>query len=484
MSATAGELRAQLRDWRRGRAGVGLRELLEEGYVALLATAVLGSMATSAVLHAGRLAVHCEAAGCMPARTATPYLVAAGWLWFVLGVVGLLGPLVISSASSSWLFSTPVDRGALLRPQLATGLALSAVIGALVPAGVGAGCGWPLPSALILGLLTGLVSATAYASAVVDQASRSEQRPRSVLRRTGAVVLALVVVVGMVAVGAGRVTGAAPLSAAAGIALTTAALVALIAAVIRAGRSLTTVSRRVLDEGAGLTSGLAGALAALDFALAYDVVVARVARAPRAPSRLRGRGVAALAWADLARLRRAPGRLLTLLGMLPVAYALRALDVGAFVAPLTMTALLAAGLMLLPGLRTVSVSPTLARMLGTSDARLRLGALAVPAGLLLLLGVTTAPAMPGGGLLAGLAVGLGATAAAARWVTGRQADYGRPLVSTPAGGVPTNLYGSIVRGLDVVALASVPLLLSPTAGGAAISLALDAVVLAVLVFRH
>jgi hypothetical protein len=483
MSATAPELRAQLREWRRGRAGIGLRELLEEVYVALLATAVLGSMALSAVLHAGRLAVHCGAAGCVAARTATPYLVAAGWLWLVLGVVGLLGPLVISSASSSWLFSTPVDRAALLRPQLAAGLVLSAVVGALVPAGIGAGCGWPLPSALILGLLTGLLSATAYASAVVEQARRGEQRRLSVLRRAGAVVLALVVVAGLAAVGAGRITGAAPLRAPAGIPLAAAALVALIAAGVVAGRSLTTLSRRVLDEGAGLTSGLAGALAALDFALAYDVVMARVARAPRTPTRLRGRGLAALAWADLARLRRAPGRVLALVGMLPVAYALRALDVGAFVAPLTMTALLPTGLMLLPGLRAVSVSPTLPRALGASDASLRLGALAVPAGLMLLLGVTTAPAMPGG-LLAGLAVGLGSTAAAVRWVTGRPPDYGRPLVSTPAGGVPTNLYLSIVRGLDVVALVSVPLLLSPTTDGAAISLALEAVVLGVLVLRR
>jgi hypothetical protein len=390
---------------------------------------------------------------------------------------------VVSSASSAWLLSTPVSRGGLLRPQLWGGLALSALAGGIVPAGLGALCGWPAPPALLLGLTTGLLGAAGYASAVLDQARRSSSIRRLPAHRVAAVVLALALVTALLVIAAGRVDGATQLDPTTGLGLAAAALLVLAVTAVLAGRSLATIGRRVLDEGSGLASGLAGALAALDLALAYDVVVTRVARAPRGPSRLRGRGIAALAWADLARLRRSPGRLVVLLGTLPAAYALRRLDVGAFIAPLTMTCLLAAALGLLPGLRTLATSSALARMLGASDARLRIGTLVVPAGLLLLLGLATAPAMPGHGPLTGLAVGLGATAAAVRWVTGRPPDYGRPLVSTPAGGVPVNLYSSIARGLDVVVLVSIPLLFSPTVTGADISLGLSTTVLAWLILR-
>ena len=67
-------------------------------------------------------------------------------------------------------------------------------------------------------------------------------------------------------------------------------------------------------------------------------------------------------------------------------------------------------------------------------------------------------------------------------VTGRPPDYGRPLVSTPAGGVPANLYGSALRGFDVALLTGLPLLI-PNSFGATLSVALSGVVLLVLVNR-
>jgi hypothetical protein len=71
-----------------------------------------------------------------------------------------------------------------------------------------------------------------------------------------------------------------------------------------------------------------------------------------------------------------------------------------------------------------------------------------------------------------------------RWVTGRPPDYTRPLVSTPAGGVPTNLYGSAVRGFDVLLVTTAPLLLSPTATGALWSVVLSLAVLGYLTGRR
>jgi hypothetical protein len=71
-----------------------------------------------------------------------------------------------------------------------------------------------------------------------------------------------------------------------------------------------------------------------------------------------------------------------------------------------------------------------------------------------------------------------------RWVTGRPPDYTRPLVSTPAGGVPTNLYGSVVRGFDVLLLTTAPLLIFPTANGALFSLIVSFAVLSYLTGRE
>jgi hypothetical protein len=52
------------------------------------------------------------------------------------------------------------------------------------------------------------------------------------------------------------------------------------------------------------------------------------------------------------------------------------------------------------------------------------------------------------------------------------------------GAVPTSLYVSAARGLDVLILSVAPLLLFPTPGGAQVSLALSAIVLTVLVNRN
>ena len=78
---------------------------------------------------------------------------------------------------------------------------------------------------------------------------------------------------------------------------------------------------------------------------------------------------------------------------------------------------------------------------------------------------------------------LSALAAAVRWVTGRPPDYARPLVSTPAGAVPTNLYGSAFRGFDIALVTSVPLLLAPDGNGATFSIAIALGTLAILVTR-
>jgi len=481
--SSARELRSQLRAWRRGRADVSVWQAASDAYIVVFAILVVGSMGVSAIVHAGRVAADCSTPGCVEARAALPYLVMLGWLCLVLAVVGLLGPLVVSAAASSWLYSTPVDRAALLRPQLLGGIAGTGLTGGSVLTAVAVVCGWPVTPAVLLGLVSGALAAVGYAASVVGQARRSG-RPEAAdpVRNAVIALLGIMLVTGTVALAAGLGGRVSPLSGAVGMVVALLSAGALSALGTVAHRRLRTIHRRTLAEGEGLASGLAGALATLDLALAYDVVMARTTRTPAGP-RLWGRSMLVLAAADLARLRRSRGRVLVLLGAVPVGYALPELGVGALVVPLTMVVDAAVALPLLTALRVVATSPGLARALGLDDVRLRLGTLAVPAVVLVLLGLAAAPALPGGALT-GLAVGLGATAAATRWVTGRPPDYGRPLVSTPMGGVPTNLYGSLARGFDIVLLVSIPLLFSHEPRVAVASMVLSGIVLGVLVSRR
>jgi hypothetical protein len=135
-------------------------------------------------------------------------------------------------------------------------------------------------------------------------------------------------------------------------------------------------------------------------------------------------------------------------------------------------------------------TPGLARNLPFPTSTTRAAAMSVPVTAMVLFGLGTTPALHDAlgvvwsdALAIAVATGTAAAASAVRWVTGRPPDYSRPLVSTPAGAVPSNLYGSALRGFDVLLLTTAPLLLAPTAGGALISLGLAAIVLTVLATR-
>ena len=45
-----------------------------------------------------------------------------------------------------------------------------------------------------------------------------------------------------------------------------------------------------------------------------------------------------------------------------------------------------------------------------------------------------------------------------RWITGKPPNYAAPMVSTPAGGVPTGVIFSVARGFDVWAITALPLM--------------------------
>jgi hypothetical protein len=148
------------------------------------------------------------------------------------------------------------------------------------------------------------------------------------------------------------------------------------------------------------------------------------------------------------------------------------------------------GLGLCSSLRVLSRTPGLARCLPLERWQVRAASLVVPAVVLVVWGLATAPAVHqavpttwGTALGVGGVLGVAGLVAATRWMTAAPPDYNKPMVSSPMGAVPTTLYGSLARGFDVLLLLCVPILLASPANGAFISLLLAGIVLAVLLNR-
>ena len=233
-------------------------------------------------------------------------------------------------------------------------------------------------------------------------------------------------------------------------------------------------------------------MATLDLALLYDVLLARRWNGIGAVRSVRGvpNGPAALVVRDALRLLRSPQAVVVLAASIVLPYAAAAAGAGRVAVFVTAFAVSLGGLGLLSGLRVFTRSSGLVRAFPFSDAVLRGSTLVVPGILMAAVGIAAGPAIHAAGVASSgrslsidLAAGVGGLASGVRWVTGRPPDYSRPLVSTPAGGVPTNLYGSALRGFDILILTVAPLLLWPTANGVESSLALSAITISVLVSR-
>jgi hypothetical protein len=149
-----------------------------------------------------------------------------------------------------------------------------------------------------------------------------------------------------------------------------------------------------------------------------------------------------------------------------------------------------AGVGLFTSLRVLSRTASLLRCFPLPAPTVKAACLGVPALVLLAWSLGAAPAVHaavggpwGRSILVAAACGVTVATAAVRWMTSRPPDYRLPLVTSPMGAVPTSLYGSVLRGFDVLLLGTVPLLVSPTGAGATWSVGLMAAVLAFLVSR-
>lgn len=475
---SARELRRQIRQWRRGRADARLIDVIGDVYVAVFSTLLLGSMLISLLVHTGALTARsCSGGTCQSARFWAPWLIALAALTATGALARLFGPVFVSAATASWVLATPVRRRSFLVGPLtmiaaiAGGISGAAVCAATMIAGFG-----------VSGVVAMTVGSALAAVALVSmwsvvQAAGSPRMLATALLWTPALVVEVVLIL------AGR--GDLPawttpdqLNALGGGVLAGLLILALVTTAI-AVRSLGLVRNRDLAAGGRLGAALSGALATFDLALVYDVVVEQRCRriGQVRPRRSRAQGVRALVLLDTARLLRNPTRLLIVLAVVPIGYAAHALGAAAGTAVIAVLAGFLALLPMLIGLRVLTRTPSLARMLPFSVSQSRAAMLVVPGGCALIYGIALLPISPDP-----VPIALAALAAATRWVTARPPNYGRPLVSTPAGGVPPNLYGSAFRGFDVALLTSLPILIPHD--GPTISIALSAVVLAVLINRQ
>lgn len=466
------ELRRQVRDWRRARAELSVREVVEEAYVALLSALVLGAMAGNVVWGLRGLGDEACAGTCAAARGLVGWVVLPLVALACLGAARLLGPVFVAPAAGHWLLAAPVDRREALLPALRRALLWPLATGLLA-----------VPVLVLAGLTARETTAVALATAAVAVAAvalaAASQQSDGPLARTATWVLALAtwLLVGWVALAPGSLPADPPTTAVAAVAgaLSLGATALLLARVVP---GLSTTSRSTLARTQDAWPSLSGALASLDPRLLYDVLLSRrwAGAAAVRPVRRGLPGAWALLARELVRARRSPQPWLALAGLLVVPFALA----GAGLTHGVVVATSLGGAVVLglasTGLRVVARTPTLRRMLPLRDGTTRALHLVLPALGACVLGVATGLALAGPlpsaqAALLGGCTGLTALAASARWTTSPPPDYATPLVSTPAGGLPPGLVVSWARGLDVWGACSLAVLLDWRAGWAALVVA-------------
>jgi hypothetical protein len=487
--ATVGDLLRDVRGWRRTRATAPLSQAVEDAYVWVFSALVVGSEVGSVLVHLSRESdAACTTSGCQGARAMLPWLVAALAVATVLGIARVLGPVFVTPAVGSWLLPTPVDRGRLLRSRFLTVAAAAVAVVALPTVAAATLGGMAAAPAVLLAVAVAALAVVAVAGAALAQAGRSSATAWV------AWLLAVATWLALVATGDGR-----PLVSGPGHRLSPALWVLLAVSAVAAGSASTVAVRRLsrlpartVTPGGRLVPAMSGALASLDPALAYDVVQVHVARARGFVRSRRGgpHGLAAVWWRDLTRVRRSPGPALVLLA--GVAVPLAGWRAGGGTVDVLVAALVGfvAGIPLVGSLRSWTLTPSLVRTLPFRTHEVLHAALVVPACVQLAFGLAVMPVLHAAGVgwsdvvLVGPAVGAVGLASGVRWIAAKPPNYSRPLVSTPAGGVPTNLYGSVLRGFDVLLLTVTPMLISPTATGAWVSILLSATVVEVVVRRR
>jgi hypothetical protein len=370
------------------------------------------------------------------------------WAWVVgaaaiaagAATVRALGPLTTSAESGFWLLATPVDRAAMLRPNLLTVFVVAAVAGAAggrIAAYAGAVAQWaPMAvSGAAIGVGVG-------ATAVLTQA---RVLPARTILALG-FLCAAACVGGVVAVFVGLELPVAST-------WTPVVALAVIGTVLAAAalRACGRMAAAGLNEGGDIALAAGVSLVALEMSVLGGVLDDRAwRRIARRPTCALPRGrTRALIRADVLRHLRRPSTF-----VIVAATSAGAAVIGGMASPVAagwaqLAAVFVAAVVFSAGLRELSSNPELIGMLATDDRSVRRPLMVVPASVTTAVTMMTAP-LVGWSVPVLVLVVVGACGAAYRLRTRPPTAYDGYILERGIGHLPIDLIRQKLRGPDVL----------------------------------
>lgn len=463
------QLKLLMKDWRKGRADRNIWQVLSDGYVMVFSIVLIGAMIVSSIIQAQQVVAVCDTDGCVAARGLLPWAAVAGLLAFSLILSRMFGPVVASAAEGFWLMDGPTDRRKLLAGRLVASIGLALGAGALMGALIAALTGSPISEIGIWSLAGGLGAAGLVAFAAAEQGLDRTWIVTAIQWIIGAVAIATLVALVGGAAGWFALGGLTTLAVELAYIVAGAGLLLIVVAGLVAYRRLRGVRRQRVTSGGSLLSGLQGAAFALEFALIRDILVESRSkqRGHVKPTRGVGSGMKALVMRDVQRLWRQPMPLVTLAATVVVPYAIQALGLAALNPPVSALVLMTALIPFMNSLRVLTRTKGLQRCFPFDPGQVKQAAMIVPGVLALLWAAAAFPAFMGvaGGAVAppvdaasaALVTGVAGFLAAVRWISAKPADYSGPIVATGVGAMPPGLMFSLLRGFDIVALVTLPI---------------------------
>lgn len=412
------------------------------------AWAVLGAIGVALAIGAVRPLTRLltEAGWAIPGTPGRLFAVAAALL-LLGGLAQLLrsaGPITASPAFWFWLLSAPVRRRDLLRRRY---LALLAVTAVLTCAAAGlvmhTGSVPVLPAVAAAALAAVTLTAGAVCGQAWEIADHAGQAVGQAMRAAG------VLAFGSLATGVGRTDLNSVLRAPPGVAVILLAALAVTAAAccVLGYRALDRIDASVLRRGQGLWTAGHVAAVSMDVFMLTDFLADRRARqAGRVrPARMGAGFAAALARSEWTRLRRRPYLAGRAAAAAVVWWGCRPVLHGPALAAVAVVAGYCLVLPVAGTLRQLAANPGLRAQFAPRDRWLSFASLAA---CLLASATWTAIVTPGlgGGMALAAVIAAGLTAAAYRTVTRPPLDYSGPLVPTPFGDLPLDLWRQLFRG--------------------------------------
>ncbi len=467
------QLRLLMKDWRKGRATRTVWDMITDGYVTIFSLVVVIAMVVSGIMSVQQSAAGCSDTGCTTARGLLPWMTLMLVVMLGLAASKVFGPVIASAAEGFWLLDAPIRRSKILSRRLVGVVVGAFFIAALLAGLIGMLTGLSLEAVGVWALASGAVGAAVVAFSAFEQTAE-RTIVMSILQAAIGVAASGVLVV-MVAVSRGWIAlNVDPMQTERlGIYVLLGAVVLLAAFVVLAAGGLNKIRRARLVSGGDLLSGMQGAMFALDFGLMRDILVERrwLRKGHVRPVSGRSSGRATLVWREVEKLMRNPRGVLVLVASALVPYALLSLGLGNLTPAIAAIVLMFVMVPFFDSLRVVSRTRGLARAFPFSTSELY-GALSlVPAALAAIWALAAAPAFAiigqdqltastlGIGIMHAFVTAAAGYVAAIRWVSARSADYSMPMVATGIGAMPPGLAFNVIRGFDVIALITLPLLI-------------------------